>query len=86
MSELIHEKRDPSPSSLGSSPLTATTSGGLNTLLLDDHLAPEDSYYRRGDGGDPVYWADLPSGERRRWINSQASSEAKAELKVRRRL
>ena len=77
MSELIHEKRDPTPSTSGSSPLTSCTSGGLDSQLLSDHLYPDDSYT-----SDGRYWADLPAGERRRFINTQSSVEAKNELSV----
>jgi MFS family permease len=47
----------------------------LNELLKDD-LFPEDSY------SGTTYWADLPFGERIKWVNAQSDAEASRELKA----
>lgn len=44
--------------------------------LLDTALLPTDSYHQ------DVYWADLPTKERRSWIHEQTFQEGKRELKV----
>lgn len=60
---------------------SATKRSGRNGVaskhdLLNVALLPEDSYQ------DGVYWADLPSKERRKWINNQMSNETMRELKA----
>ncbi|ETI29221.1 hypothetical protein G647_01674 [Cladophialophora carrionii CBS 160.54] len=43
--------------------------------LLKETLYPDDAYSHQ------TYWADLPTGERTKWINRQHSTEASRELK-----
>ncbi|SGY15002.1 BQ5605_C013g07201 [Microbotryum silenes-dioicae] len=45
--------------------------------FLQDALYPDDSYTANG-----TYWADLPNGERRKWINEESNKEALRELKA----
>lgn len=71
--------------SSGSSSVSTAAAGKQHTqpgdiALLNDHLYPDDSFTREG-----VYWADLPSSERRQWVNSENNKEAARELRVSRR-
>ncbi|KIW94511.1 uncharacterized protein Z519_04487 [Cladophialophora bantiana CBS 173.52] len=43
--------------------------------LLKEALDPEDAYKGR------TYWADLPAGERTKWVNDQHTSESRRELR-----
>lgn len=78
MSDLITEKsrlpEDESPYASSAE----TYAAERNPALLNDHLAPEDSYT-----SDGRYWADLKGAELRSWVNSQSNGEALRELKVR---
>jgi len=42
--------------------------------LLNDTIYPDDAY--KGN----TYWADLPTGERTKWVNNQHNEEARREL------
>ncbi|KAL1410305.1 hypothetical protein Q8F55_004311 [Vanrija albida] len=44
---------------------------------LFNDLCPQDSYT-----ADGTYWADLPWGERQKWVNAQSNAETLRELKV----
>ena len=44
---------------------------------LFDDLAPQDSCDPKG-----TYWADLPFGERQKWVNAQSHAEFKRESAV----
>jgi len=55
-----------------------TSSADLSSAL-DSVLFPADSFTPLPNH---TYWADLPFGEKTRWINNQSNAEAKRELKV----
>ncbi|GAA5921231.1 hypothetical protein JCM1841_001645 [Sporobolomyces salmonicolor] len=74
--DAITEKPPLESGSSGSSTQSPHSGAPGNYDLLREALYPEDSY--EGE----VYWADLPSKERRRWVNAQSNAEARRELKL----
>ncbi|KAL8280948.1 hypothetical protein RQP46_006627 [Phenoliferia psychrophenolica] len=57
-------------------PSTAGSNDSSRNHLLEDALLPEDSYT------NGTYWADLPAGEKSKWINAESNKEARRELGV----
>ncbi|KAN0063761.1 hypothetical protein ACQY0O_003811 [Thecaphora frezii] len=90
MSEHITPHAEPSMVSSGSGSAHATSSGASSHVessapvdhndhsILENHLFPADSY----TADTRTYWADLPFGEKTRWINNQSNAEAARELGI----
>lgn len=73
-----HQEKEafaPTPSGSNSS-MTQSNATGVDASLLNASLYPDDSYTPDG-----TYWADLPRGQRTKFVNKQFNEESAREAR-----